>query len=88
MDIDHPATHDVFASVTPDGDGDTIAEIAAAPKHVGFTMKEVAAGQSQSPFVIMSLLNGTRRPGENIVIPDGAVFKALSTWRLWVESSL
>jgi hypothetical protein len=88
MDICHPTTPDVFTSVIPDGDGETIAEIAAAPSHDNFTMEQVAEGQSQSPFIFKSLRNDTRKPGEDIVIPDGAVLKALSTWRLWVESPL
>lgn len=47
MEIYDPTTHDVYVSVIPDGDGNTIAEIAAAPSHDGFTTKEVATGQSQ-----------------------------------------
>ena len=88
MDIFHPTTHEVYVSVIPDGDGNTIAEIAAAPSHDMFTTKEIAAGQSQSPFIFNSLRKGTRRLGENIVIADGEAFKGLSISRLWVDRPL
>jgi hypothetical protein len=86
MDIYDPTTQEVYVRVIPNGDGTTIAEIAASPSHDGFTMKQVAAEQSQSPFIFKSLRNGTRKPGEDIVIPDGQDFKGLSIWPLWVES--
>jgi hypothetical protein len=82
MDIYHAETQHIHTSLTPVGDVTTIAEIAAAPSDDRFTMWEVAAGKSESPFIIKSLRTGSIQPGQNIVVPEGAVFKGLDKWHL------